>query len=148
MKQFALCILLLCAATITFAQSKDDRAARRSIWDKSGQSLGGSIEKLQQLLAADPDNVSLQLELGRAYYAIAVKSRGASYADAQRAFEKILERDPKNAVALAYHGSALGLQIGNNLVPENQIAGTALKAIDELDRAVALAPDSIEVRQM
>src|SRR5262245_29615763 len=114
MKQFALCILLLCAFTSVIAQNKDDRATKPSIWNQSGQWVGGSIDKLQQQLAADPDNVSLQLDLGRAYYAVAVKRRGTSYADAQRVFEKVLQRDPNNAVALAYHGSALGLEIGNN----------------------------------
>ncbi|HZS48454.1 MAG TPA: histidine kinase [Blastocatellia bacterium] len=106
------------------------------------------IQHLQQELAADPDNISLQMDLGRAYYGIAVDRRGASYADAQRIFEKILQRDPNNPRALAYHGALLGLEIGNNLIPKRQISAASRQATTELDKAVALGPDIVEVREM
>ena len=147
-KRIAFCILLLGIAFTVSAQNDTKQDGKGSIWDQSRPRVASSIESLRQKLAADPDNVSLQLDLGRTYYSVAVKRRGTSYSDAQKIFEKILERDPNNATALAYHGSILGLNISNNLVADGLIQATAIKATQELDRAVEIAPDSIEIRQM
>lgn len=106
------------------------------------------IDRLKAQLAVDPDNLARQLDLGRAYYWLAVEREAAAQFEAEKIFEQILARDPDNAIALAYHGSLLGLKIGYHLAPPDQAATLGQRAFAELDRAVALAPNSIEVRQL
>src|SRR5579884_4442508 len=105
------CFIILATCSSLMAQGSH-ASSDSSVRQQSRQMMADYIQHLQQELAADPDNISLQMDLGRAYYGIAVDRRGASYADAQRIFEKILQRDPSNPRALAYHGALLGLEIG------------------------------------
>jgi signal transduction histidine kinase len=86
------------------------------------------------------------LNLGRAYHWLALSHEEDALIEGEKTFRQILARQPDNAVALAYAGSLLGLKIGYHLIPEDQIGPTANQAGAALDRAVKLAPDSIEVR--
>lgn len=104
------------------------------------------IDQVKKQLEADPDNVSLQLKLGRAYYWLALAREGTALVEAEKVFGRIIERDPSNAEALAHHGSLLSLKIGFKQIPLGQLIDAARQSSEELDRAVALAPDSIEVR--
>src|SRR5262249_28067272 len=63
-------------------------------------------------------------------------------------FDRILAAEPENATALAYRGALLGLKMGFNLTPQDQMYAVAEQSNTSLDRAVALAPDDIEVRNI
>jgi signal transduction histidine kinase/tetratricopeptide (TPR) repeat protein len=148
--------LLLCACTATvLAQGEYDEANVNrplSVWQQSRQAQWRIqreyAERLKQLVAAEPDNLSHRLDLGRAYYWLALERDAQAQSEAEQAFGQIIERDPNNALALAYHGALLGLKLGSNIVPQNQLTAVMNQAHEELDRAVRLAPDSIEVREL
>ncbi len=119
-----------------------------SVWQQSRQLRLDQIERLKQELARDPDDLSLQISLGRIYYWLALDRDSEALIEAEKVFRRVLDRDGDNAEALAYHGAVLGLKIGFSLVAQDQIFRTAQESGASLDRAVARAPDSIEVRQI
>lgn len=152
-----LLLLCVCAAittTIAPAQGEydDEGAGPMSVWQQSRQTQWQIqreyIERLKQRAAAEPENVAYQLDLGRAYYWMALERDTQAQAEAEQAFRQILAREPDNAVALAYHGALLGIKVGTNIIPHDQITAVMNRAHEELDRAVRLAPDSVEVREL
>jgi hypothetical protein len=146
--RFFLCFFcLFCAEFPALAQGQFAGAEPLYVWQQSQRLQRDYIEVLKKQSAADPNNLSLQLNLGRAYHWLALSRGEGALIEGERLFKDILERDPDNAVALGYYGSLLGLKIGDRLIPENQIGPVAMQSIAALDRAVALAPDSVEVRQ-
>jgi signal transduction histidine kinase len=148
LKPSLLYALLLITSPSALAQRDFEGAGPLSVWEQSRQMQRDYIAHLKTQLAADPNNLSLQLNLGRAYYWLALERDEAAMVEAEKLFAQILARDSSNAAALAFHGSILGLKIGFNFIPEKQIAAVAAQSAQEMDRAVALAPDSIEVRQL
>ena len=128
------------------AQEQFPGAEPLGVWQQSQQLQRNYIELLKKQTAADPNNLSLQLNLGRAYHWLALSHEEDALVEGEKIFKQILAREPDNAVALAYAGSLLGLKIGYHLIPEDQIGVMANQAGAALDRAVKLAPDSIEVR--
>jgi signal transduction histidine kinase len=140
----ALFLLMACVAAL--AQEQIPGAGPLGVWQQSQQMQRDYIELLKKQAAADPNNLSLQLNLGRAYHWLALSHEEDALIEGEKTFKQILAREPDNAVALAYAGSLLGLKIGYRLIPEDQIVPTANQAGAALDRAVSLAPDSIEVR--
>jgi signal transduction histidine kinase len=142
-----LCFCVFCGESTTLAQSQFPGAEPLYVWQQSQRLQRDYIEALKKQSATEPGNLSLQLNLGRAYHWLALSRGEGALIEGERLFKDILARDPDNAVALAYYGSLLGLKIGDRLVPENQIGTVAMQSSAALDRAVALAPDSLEVRQ-
>src|SRR5262245_36254418 len=140
----ALFLLMACGRAL--AQDQFPGAGPLGVWQQSQQMQRNYIELLKKQTAADPNDLSLRLNLGRAYYWLALSHEEDALIEGEKTFKQVLTREPDNAVALAYAGSLLGLKIGYNLIPEDQIGPTAIQAGSALDRAVALAPDSIEVR--
>ncbi|HEX8638915.1 MAG TPA: histidine kinase [Pyrinomonadaceae bacterium] len=150
--------LLLCACAFSAhaqgEQQFDEANLSRplSVWQQSQQAQRElqreHIEHLQRRVAAEPDNIAQRLELGRAFYWLALERDYQAQSEAELVFRQILERDPDNAVALAYRGALLGLKLGSNIVPQEQLAAVLTEAHKEQDRAVRLAPDSIEVREL
>ncbi len=128
------------------AQEQFPGAEPLGVRQQSQQLQRSYIELLKKQTAADPNNLSLQLNLGRAYHWLAPSHEEDALVEGEKTFRQILAREPDNAVALAYAGSLLGLKIGYHLIPEDQIGPAANQAGAALDRAVKLAPDSIEVR--
>jgi signal transduction histidine kinase len=157
-KLAALLSLLLCACAFpAHAQGErqfDEASISRplSVWQQSQQAQRQlqreHIERLQRRVAAEPDNIADRLDLGRAFYWLALERDYQAQSEAEQVFRQILEREPDNAMALAYHGALLGLKLGANIVPQNQLAAVLTEAHKEQDRAVRLAPDSIEVREL
>jgi signal transduction histidine kinase len=146
--RFFLCFFcLFCGEFPALAQSQFAGAEPLYVWQQSQRLQRDYIEVLKKQSAADPNNLSLQLNLGRAYHWLALSRGEGALIEGERLFKDILARDPDNAVALAYYGSLLGLKIGDRLIPENQIGPVAMQSFAALDRAVALAPDSLEVHQ-
>lgn len=141
-------MIVFMVSTLSLAQDVYRNETPWSVMQRYRQMQLEYIDHLKAQLAADPDNLARQLDLGRAYYWLAVEREAAAQFEAEKIFDQILARDPDNAIALAYHGSLLGLKIGYNLAPPEQAAALGQRAFAELDRAVALAPDSIEVREL
>jgi len=150
----AICFSLCACFTTARAQGEYDDASLSplSVWQQSRQAQSQiqreHIERLKSRVTAEPDNDTYRLDLGRAYYRLALEREERAQSEAEQVFSQIVERDPNNAVALAYHGALLGLKLGSNIVPPNQLAAVLDRANEELDRAVKLAPDSIEVREL
>src|SRR5262245_37042721 len=140
----ALFLLTACGAAL--AQEQFPGAGPLGVWQQSQRMQRDYIALLKKQSAADPNNLSLQLNLGRAYHWLALSHEEDALVEGEKTFRQILAREPDNAVALAYAGALLGLKIGHNLIPEDQIGPAANQAGAALDRAVKLAPDSIEVR--
>jgi signal transduction histidine kinase len=145
-KGILLALFLLMACLVTLAQEQFPGTGPLGVWQQSQQMQRDYIELLKKQAAADPNNLSLQLNLGRAYHWLALSHEEDALIEGEKTFKQILARKPDNAVALAYAGSLLGLKIGYHLIPEDQVVPTANQAGAALDRAVSLAPDSIEVR--
>jgi len=139
-------MFLIVACGGALAQEQFPGAEPLGVWQRSQQMQRNYIELLKKQTAADPNNLALQLNLGRAYHWLALSREVDAIIEGEKIFKQILSREPDNAVALAYTGSLLGLKIGYQLVPEDQIGPAANQAAAALDRAVKLAPDSIEVR--
>src|SRR5262249_26896704 len=104
------------------------------------------VEYLKKQASADPNNRRLLLDLGRGYYALALGYDAGAIAEAEKLFDQILAAEPDNATALVYHGSLLGLKLGFRLVPPDRSLAALRQSNADLDRAVALAPDDLEVR--
>lgn len=103
-------------------------------------------ERLKSQLASNPNDEATETELGRTYFWMALAQDSLAMAQAQKCFEDVLARDPNNPVALAFHGSLLGVEIGDRLIPDADVVRVGTQAHEEMDRAVSLAPDSVDVR--
>ncbi|HKC86390.1 MAG TPA: hypothetical protein VKG02_10475, partial [Blastocatellia bacterium] len=128
------------------AQSPADGRSPMAALEQSRERQRDYVEYLKKQAAADPNNRGLRLDLGRGYYALALGYDTAAIADAEKLFDQILAAEPDNATALVYHGSLLGLKLGFRLVPPDRSLAALRQSNADLDRAVALAPDDLEVR--
>jgi signal transduction histidine kinase len=144
MKRILSLLVLLIFCGYAAAQENYDNSA----WRQAGKIRRDYINRLKEKLAADPRNRELQIDLLRAYYVQAVERDEASLFEAEKMATEILSRDQNDALAIAYRGSILGLKIDYGLIPEEQIRTTGMQAGQLLDRAVSLAPQSIEIRQL
>ncbi len=145
-KQILAAIFLLAACGDALAQERFPGAGPLGVWQQSQQMQRDYIELLKKQTVAAPDNTALLLNLGRAYHWLALSHEEDALIEGEKVFRRILAREPDNAVALAYAGSLLGLKIGYNIIPRDQIGPMANQSATALDRAVKLAPDSIEAR--
>src|SRR6266508_248749 len=139
-----LALAILCGAAI--AQSPADVRSPMALLEQSRERQRNYVEYLKKQASAYPNNRGLRLDLGRGYYALALGYDAAAIAEAEELFDQILAAEPENATALVYRGSLLGLKLGFHLIPPNQSAATLRQSNADLDRAVALAPDDLEVR--
>src|SRR5262245_19077607 len=105
------------------AQSPADERSPAQAFGQSRERQRDYVEYLKKQVAADPDNRQLQLELGRAYYSIAITYDTAAIAEAEKVFDRVLAAEDQNAVALAYRGALQGLKLGFRLVsPDRSLA--------------------------
>src|SRR5262245_6370267 len=130
------------------AQSPADERAPVLLWEQSRERQREYVEYLKKRSAADPDNRRLRLDLARGYYSLATEHDVAAIAEAEKLFDRILADEPENMTALAYRGALLGFKLGFNLTPHDQMYAVMRESSANLDRAVALAPDDIEVRSI
>jgi signal transduction histidine kinase len=140
-------LLLLFVCPIALGQGEYD-ARSVMVWKQARQAQLDYVNQLKQQLASDPENRALLLNLGRSYYWLAVDRDSAAQFEAEKTFEQVLARDPAEPTALVYHGALLGLKIGLNLVSLDQFPPVMKRSFEEMDRAVELAPDDAEVRQI
>lgn len=150
-------ILLIAVFVLSFApvfgvsaiaQTPSDERVPMGMWERSRDSQREYVEYLKKRSSTDPNNRQLQLDLARGYYALALEYDVAAIAEADKLFERFLADDPANATALAYRGALLGLKMGLNMVAQDQFYGVMRQSSANLDRAVALAPDDLEIRNI
>jgi signal transduction histidine kinase len=144
-------VLLLAFASLwneAVAQSLAGGRSPMAVFEQSRDRQRDYVEYLKKQAAADPNNRRLRLDLGRGYYALALGDDVAAVAAAEELFDQILAAEPENATALVYRGSLLGLKLGFRLVPPNQMGATLRRSNADMDLAVALAPDDLEVRSV
>src|SRR5213596_501944 len=115
-KQSLLWFLLLVTCGSALAQQRYEGQEPLLVWQRARQVQRDYIRYLKQQLAAAPNNQALQMDLGRAYHWLALEHEDVALVEEEKLLEQILAKEPAHAVALAYHGSLLGLKIGFNLV--------------------------------
>jgi signal transduction histidine kinase len=141
-----LALAILCGAAI--AQSPADGRSPMALLEESRERQRDYVEYLKKQASADPNNRRLRLDLGRGYYALAIGYDADAIAEAEKLFDQILAAEPENATALVYRGSLLGLKLGFHLVPPDRSLAALRQSNADMDRAVALAPDDLEVRSV
>jgi signal transduction histidine kinase len=130
------------------AQSPADGRSPMALLEQSRERQRDYVEYLKKQSSADPNNLRLRLDLGRGYYALAIGYDAGAIAEAEKLFNQILAAEPENATALVYRGSLLGLKLGLRLVPPDRSLAALRQSNADLDRAVSLAPDDLEVRSI
>src|SRR5215470_6110225 len=133
---------------VALAQSPADERSPMAALGQTRERQRDYVEYLKKQSAADPDNRQLRLDLVRGYYALALGYDSAAITEVEKLLDQILAAEPGNATALAFRGSLLGLKLGFGMVPLDQALAVAQQSGANLDRAVALAPDDVEVRNI
>ncbi|MBM3235914.1 DUF2271 domain-containing protein [Candidatus Poribacteria bacterium] len=104
-----------------------------------------AIIELKQKVEQEPDNPALLLELGKAYL------DAQNFEEAEKALKKTIQLEPSNLEAHKLLVSALGGMAEKGYderIHEDTDfrAKIAFEAVETLDKAVALAPEDIEIR--
>lgn len=128
------------------AQPPADERAPVLLWELSRERQREYVEYLKKRSDADPGNRRLLLDLARGYYSLAMEQDVAAIAEAEKLFDRLLADEPQNAMALVYRGALLGFRLGFGLTPQDQMFALMQESTANLDRAVALAPDDMEIR--
>jgi tetratricopeptide (TPR) repeat protein len=104
-----------------------------------------SNKDLQAEAARAPHNIKAVLDLGIAYHNEASAGNKVSVEKGFACFDTLLALDPTNAVALAYRGSLWTMRGRDAWWPFTKMNDVD-KGIDEMDKAVDLAPDNVSIR--
>jgi len=104
-----------------------------------------SISDLQAQISRNPHDTSALLNLGIAYHNQGVAGDEDAVEKGFVCLDTVLTLDPTNAVALAYRGSLWTLRGRDAWWPFTKMSDVD-KGIDEMDKAVDLAPDNVSVR--
>lgn len=100
---------------------------------------------LEAKLLQNPNDVATLIQLGRLYHDQGVAGDKGAVDKGFSCFDKVLELDHANAVALVYRGSLWTLRGRDAWWPFTKMSHVE-KGIDEMDRSADLAPDNITVR--
>ncbi|MGA7159483.1 MAG: hypothetical protein WBZ48_00665 [Bacteroidota bacterium] len=104
-----------------------------------------SAEVYQGRLKQNPDDIETLTKLGEIYHNQGVAGDDKAVEKGFTCFNKILELDPSNALGLAYRGSLWTLRARDAWWPFTKMKDVD-NGVDEMDKAVDLAPDNISVR--
>lgn len=104
-----------------------------------------SISDLKARVAQSPHDTGPLLALGIAYHNEAVAGNKKSVDEGFACLDTLLAHDPTSAVALAYRGSLWTMRGRDAWWPFAKL-NDVHKGIDEMDKAVDLAPDNVSVR--
>lgn len=104
-----------------------------------------SIRNLQAKVASAPHDTTALLALGIAYHNGGVAGDKDAVEKGFTCLDTVLALDPTNAVALVYRGSLWTLRGRDAWWPFTK-KGDVEKGIDEMDKAVDLAPDNVTIR--
>lgn len=104
-----------------------------------------AVKELETKLQQNPNDAATLVLLGRAYHN---QGKAGDEDAVEKGFlylDKALELDPSNALALAYRGSLWTMRGRDAWWPFTKMKHVE-KGIDELDKAVEIAPDDVGVR--
>ena len=104
-----------------------------------------SISDLREALSQNPHDKEILLNLGIAYHNEGVSGDKDAVKKGFACLDTLLALDPTNAVALAYRGSLWTLRGRDAWWPFTRMSDVD-RGIDEMDKAVDLAPDNVTVR--
>jgi tetratricopeptide (TPR) repeat protein len=104
-----------------------------------------NVKDLEGVLEQKPNDVETLMKLGKIYYDQGVAGNDDAVDKGFTCFDKVLQIDPSNAVALVYRGSLWTLRARDAWWPFTKMKDVD-KGVDEMDKAVDLAPDNISVR--
>ncbi len=104
-----------------------------------------NAKDLEGILAQKPNDVETLMKLGRIYHDQGVAGNDDAVDKGFTCFDKVLQLDPSNAVALVYRGSLWTLRARDAWWPFTKMKDVD-KGVDEMDKAVDLAPDNVSVR--
>ncbi len=104
-----------------------------------------SVQTLEAQLAANPRDVNVLMNLGIAYHSQGVAGNEDAVDKGFACFDTLLSIEPTNAVALAFQGSLWTLRARDAWWPFTKMKYVD-KGIDEMDKAVDLAPEDVSVR--
>ncbi len=104
-----------------------------------------NVKDLEGILAQKPNDVETLMKLGKIYHDQGVAGNDDAVDKGFTCFDKILQIDPSSAIALAYRGSLWTLRARDAWWPFTKMKDVD-KGVDEMDKAVDLAPDNISVR--
>jgi tetratricopeptide (TPR) repeat protein len=104
-----------------------------------------NVKDLEGVLEQKPNDVETLMKLGKIYHDQGVAGNDDAVDKGFTCFDKILQIDPSIAVALVYRGSLWTLRARDAWWPFTKMKDVD-KGVDEMDKAVDLAPDNISVR--
>jgi tetratricopeptide (TPR) repeat protein len=99
----------------------------------------GSVNELETKLRQNPKDVSTLVSLGKAYHDQGASGNKDAVEQGMTCLDKALELDPGNSAALAYRGSLWTMRGRDAWWPFTKMKDVD-KGIDEMDKAVDLAP--------
>ena len=104
-----------------------------------------SIKDLQAQVTRAPHDIKALTDLGIAYHNEGVAGNKEAVEKGFACFDTALALDPTNAVALAFRGSLWTMRGRDAWWPFTKMSDVD-KGIDQMDKAVDLAPDNVSVR--
>ncbi len=104
-----------------------------------------NVKDLEGVLEQKPNDVETLMKLGKIYHDQGVAGNDDAVDKGFACYDKVLALDPSNAVALVYRGSLWTLRARDAWWPFTKMKDVD-KGIDEMDKAVDLAPDNVTVR--
>jgi tetratricopeptide (TPR) repeat protein len=104
-----------------------------------------SIKDLEAQVAQSPHDVKALLNLGIAYHNQGAAGNEDAVEKGFVCLDTVLTLDPTNAVAFAYRGSLWTMRGRDAWWPFTKMSDVD-KGIDELDKAVDLAPENVSIR--
>jgi tetratricopeptide (TPR) repeat protein len=128
--QIAIVTLLLASASLSTAGT---------------QSQSSQIQALETALKANPNDPKGQFDLGVLLFDQAAGGDKDAVDKAAGVFEKLIKQDPKNAEYHCRYGSILTMKGRDAWIPLLK-ARLVNNGLEEMDKAVALAPDDVAVR--
>ena len=107
---------------------------------------GQRTDEWEARLGEDPDNPNLLLNLGRRHHDLAgIEGQSGSVGMAEKYLSRLLELQPENPEGLVYMGSLQTIKAGIS-EPSMESLNSLTQGFYLMDKAVLLAPDSLEVR--
>ncbi|MFQ5652068.1 MAG: tetratricopeptide repeat protein [bacterium] len=103
------------------------------------------LSELQKAVEERPDDVATLVQLARAYHEQGTTGDKQAVKQAAETAERALQLDPGNALALAIRGSATTMRGRDTWLPWKKLDYVE-EGCDDLDKAVEMAPDNIDVR--
>lgn len=104
-----------------------------------------NAKDLEGVLEQKPNDVETLMKLGKIYHDQGVAGNDDAVDKGFTCLDKVLQIDPSNAMALAYRGSLWTLRARDAWWPFTKMKDVD-KGVDEMDKAVDLAPDNVSVR--